>query len=84
MGEEDKYGAKILNDKNEWCRTKYHQLRSLQEKEDFVEGQLLKMQLWTVMQDFGEYTSLGLETFCKNATISLIVTKELKCFLQPQ
>ena len=64
------YGAKILNDKNEWYRTKYPQVKSLQEKEYYVEGQHLKRQLWSVMQDFGEYTKLGLETFCKNATIT--------------
>ena len=64
------YGAKILNDKNEWYRTKYPQLRSLQEKEYYLEGQLLKRQLWTVMQDFGQHTSLQELSFCKNATIT--------------
>ena len=29
----------------------------------------MKMQLWDVLQTFGEYTNLGLETFCKEATI---------------
>ena len=70
------YGAKILNDKNEWYRTKYPQVESFQEKEDYVEGQLLKRQLWTVMQDFGKHTSLGLETFCKNAIIAFEIKDE--------
>ena len=70
------YGAKILNDKNEWYRTKYPQVESFQEKEYYVEGQLLKRQLWTVMQDFGEHTSLGLETFCKNAIIAFEIKDE--------
>lgn len=64
------YGARLLNDKNEWYRTKYPQLKSFLEKEYYLEGQLLKRQLWSVMQDFGQHTSLGLETFCKNATIT--------------
>ena len=70
------YGAKILNDKNEWYRTKYPQVTIFQEKEYYAEGQLLKRQLWTVMQDFGEHTSLGLETFCKNATITFEIKDE--------
>ena len=70
------YGAKILNDKNEWYRTKYPQIKSFRDKEYSVEGQLLKRQLWTVMQDFGEHTSLGLETFCKNATITFEIKYE--------
>ena len=70
------YGAKILNDKDEWYRTKYPQIKSFRDKEYYVEGQLLKRQLWTVMQDFGEHTSLGLETFCKNATITFEIKYE--------
>ena len=70
------YGAKILNDKNEWYRTKYPQVMSFQEKEYYIERQLLKRQLWSVMQDFGEHTSLGLETFCKNATITFEIKDE--------
>ena len=37
------------------------------------EGDLHKMQMHGMISTFGEFTSLGLETFCKNATIVLEV-----------
>ena len=43
----------------------------------YKEGDTYRNQLWTVMQIFGgDNTKLGLETFCKEATISFNV-KEL-------
>ena len=65
------YGAKILNDRDEWYEQAYPHLEVFQNKPLKVEGQLVKMQLWDVISTFGEHTSLGLETFCKNATIVL-------------
>ena len=64
------YGAKILNDRDEWYEQAYPDVEVFQNKLLKVKGQLMKMQLWDVISIFGEYTSLGLETFCKNATIT--------------
>lgn len=65
------YGAKILNDRDEWYEQAYPDVEVFQNKLLKVKGQLMKMQLWDVISTFGEYTSLGLETFCKNSTITL-------------
>ena len=67
------YGAKILNDRDEWYEQAYPDVEVFQNKLLKVKGQLMKMQLRDVISTFGEYTSLGLETFCKNATIVLEV-----------
>lgn len=65
------YGAKILNDRDEWYEQAYPDVEVFQNKPLKVKGQLMKMQLWDVISTSGEYTVLGLETFCKNATITL-------------
>lgn len=66
------YGAKILNDLAEGGYSQeYPLVQAFKNKPLYAEGQYMKMQLWNVMSTFGEYTSLGLETFCKNATIVL-------------
>lgn len=65
------YGAKILNNRNKAYAEAHPHLDFFQNKPAYIEGQQMKMQLWSVMQDFGEHTSLGLETFCKNDTIIL-------------
>lgn len=65
------YGAKILNDRDEFYATEYPEVLSFQNKPKHVEGQTKKMQLWDVIGTFGEFTSLGCEVFCKNATIVL-------------
>ena len=64
------YGAKILNDKNNWYAYNYPGVKAFQGKPEHKPGEMMKMQLWDVMNKFGEHTSLGLETFCKNATIT--------------
>lgn len=64
-------GAKILNDRNEWYEQAYPNVKAFQNKPKHVEGQAMKMQLWEVLETFGEYTTLGMETFCKEATIRL-------------
>lgn len=65
------YGAKILNDRNQAYAEAHPHLEIFQNKPTHFEGQQMKMQLWDVISTFGEYTVLGLETFCKNATITL-------------
>ena len=67
------YGAKILNDLDELYTSEYPHVKSFQNKPLKVEGEKKRMQLWDVISTFGEHTSLGLETFCKNATITLEV-----------
>lgn len=67
------YGAKILNDKNNWYAYNYPGVKAFQDKPEHKAGETMKMQLWSVMKDFGEHAYLGLETFCKNATIVLEV-----------
>ena len=67
------YGAKILNDLDELYASEYLHVKSFQNKPLKVEGEKKRMQLWDVISTFGEHTSLGLETFCKNATITLEV-----------
>ena len=70
------YGATILNDRDEFYATEYPEVLSFQNKPKHIEGQTMKMQLWNVIGTFGEHTSLGLETFCKNATIVLEVNND--------
>lgn len=65
------YGATILNDRDEFYATEYPEVLSFQNKPKHIEGQIIKMQLWDVIGTFGEFTSLGREAFCKNATIIL-------------
>lgn len=65
------YGAKILNDRDEFYATEHPNVAFFQNKPKHVEGQTMKMQLWDVMATFGEYTVLGLEAFCNSATIVL-------------
>lgn len=65
------YGAKILNDRDEFYATEYPEVLSFQNKPKHIEGQTMRMQLWDVISIFGEYTVRGLEAFCKNATIVL-------------
>lgn len=65
------YGANILNDREAAYAEAHPHLEVFQNTSLKVEGQLMKMQLWDVISTFGEYTTLGLETFCKNATITL-------------
>lgn len=67
------YGAKILNDRDVYYAGIYPGVKAFQNKKTHVEGEIKKMQLWDVMSTFGEHTCLGLETFCKNATIVLEV-----------
>lgn len=67
------YGAKILNERDEAYATSYPLVQAFKNKPLYIEGQQMKMQLWNVISTFGEHTSLGLQTFCKNATIVLEV-----------
>ena len=65
------YGAKILNGLDELYASEYPYVKSFQNKPPKVEGEKKMMQFWDVISTFGEHTSLGLETFCKNAIITL-------------
>ena len=64
------YGAKILNGNNLRLALTYPGVIAFQDYKKYKEGDVIKMQLWKVMEEFGEHTSLGLGTFCKNATIT--------------
>lgn len=64
------YGAQILNDNSLRLALKYPNVTAFHDYKRHKEGDVIKMQLWKVMEEFGEHTSLGLETFCKNATIT--------------
>lgn len=65
------FGAKVLNERYD-CYAKAHpNVKIFQNKPKHVEGETMKMQLWHVADTFGEYTGLGMETFCKDATIRL-------------
>lgn len=68
-----KYGAKILNDIRNSYIYAYPDVEVFKETKIVKAGDMYKMQLWNVMKTFGEHTSLGLETFCKNAIIVLEV-----------
>lgn len=65
------YGAKILNDKRQKYIDAYPDVECFKETKIVRAGDLHKMQMHGMISAFGEYTSLGLETFCKNATITL-------------
>lgn len=67
------YGAKILNDKRKKYIDAYPNVELFKETKIVKEGDLHKMQMHGMISTFGEHTSLGLETFCKNATIVLEV-----------
>ena len=67
------YGAKILNDRDKAYAEAHPHVKIFQNKSAHSEGEQMKMQLWNVMETFGEWTSLGSHTFCKNATIVLEV-----------
>ena len=67
------YGAKILNDKRQKYIDAYPTVELFKETKIVKEGDLHKMQMHGMISTFGEFTSLGLETFCKNATIVLEV-----------
>lgn len=78
-------GAEQLNDytynQNErlWQLTqKQEYLDKLKNHEDlYKEGDTYRDQLWCVMQIFGgDNTTLGLETFCKDAMISFDVKEK--------
>ena len=71
------YGAKILNDRNEWYEQAYPNIKVFQNNSNHAEGQTMKMQLWDVVDTFGDRAGLGMETFCKNATIRMS-EKDLK------
>ena len=70
-------GAKIMNDRNEWYEQAYPNVKVFQNKPKHAKGETMKMQLWDVLQTFGEYTTLGMETFCKDVIIRLS-EKDLK------
>lgn len=65
------YGAKILNDKRQKYIDAYPNIELFRETKIVKAGDLHRMQLHGMISTFGEHTSLGLETFCKNATIVL-------------
>lgn len=67
------YGARILNERNQDYAEAYPNVEVFQNKPLHSEGEEMKMQLWKVMEKFGEFTTIGLDTFCKNATIVLEV-----------
>lgn len=67
------YGANILDKHNEHYATAFPQVKSFQNKPKHFAGEWERMPMWAMMSVFGNKTSLGLETFCKNATITLEV-----------
>lgn len=67
------YGAKILNAKRQKYIDACPDVELFKETKIVEEGDMHRMQMWGMISTFGEFTSLGLETFCKNATIVLEV-----------
>lgn len=68
-------GAEILNKKYQELKGRFP--RAMQYHKDCKEGDVYRNQLWVVMQTFGgDNTGLGLETFCKEATISFDVKEK--------
>lgn len=65
------YGAKILNDMRQKYIDAYPNIELFRETKIVKAGDLHRMQMYGVISTFGEHTSLGLQTFCKNATIVL-------------
>lgn len=65
------YGAKILNDRNVEYAEAFPNVEVFQNKPIHTEGEKIKMQLWSMMDTFGKWTSLGSHTFCKNGVIVL-------------
>lgn len=70
-------GAKVLNERDDYYAKAHPNVKVFQNKPKHVEGKTMKMQLWNVVDTFGEHVGLGMETFCKNAIIR-ISEKDLK------
>lgn len=58
-----KFGAKVYNEYLDDCRFKY--------REHAVEGEELKLQLWHLMNVFGQHFHLGMEVPFKDNVIVL-------------
>lgn len=65
------YGAKILNDKRQKYIDAYPNIELFRETKIVKAGDLHRMQMHGMISTFGENFHLGLQTFCKNATITL-------------
>ena len=65
------YGAKILNDRRQKYIDAYPNIELFRETKIVKAGGLHRTQMHGMISTFGEHTSLGLETFCKNVTIVL-------------
>lgn len=69
------YGAKVLNDKRQKYIDAYPSVGLFKETKVVKAGDLQKMQMHGMISTFGEHVYLGLEPFCKNATIVLEVNE---------
>lgn len=74
------YGAEILNEKIKQLKANYPQVKSFRGMEDFWPGQVVRKQLWSVIEDFGNYTSLGLDSFCRGGTMVFEFNRKDGCF----